>query len=712
MSPGVPARGAAAWTLGTALSLAVLAPGLVFAPGYTDPGMVRWLLGCVAAGSVAVASLLAGRLPPVRALLGGLPVPLAALVALAAWRPGQTPGAVAGAVDALLHSGARILTTTPPVPVTVDTLALPLTATWLTGAAAVAAARAARPLLALVPPVVLLVGAVVLAGPDAPPGYPAVAVLVAAGALLLGTTPGPQFGYGRMDGRAVLRSLGVAAVLAVLAAFAAPPVLDGWAPTPPDLHTAVQPPAELDQAVNPLSYLPAWAAGPARPLLEVRAERPVELRWVTLADFTGQTWLPEAGYRPTGGTVPAPDPAPPRTTSYRADLRVHDLPGPWLPAVGHPRAVQGPPVAYDPASGTIVTRSGQSAGRHYTVTGDVPAWRPGDAVNAVVPTDPEFERYRELPPGAPARIRDVAAVVAGTDSPYRQAVRLAEHLRRDYVVDVRGRGGHGYASLAAFLVMPGEGRRGRGTPDQFASAFAVLARAAGLPSRVVVGFEQGVADGPGRYQVRTGDAVAWGEVYFDRVGWVPFDVVPGSRTSTRSAAAPQGSVPSPRPGGNGAGQQPGGGRPATPAATPLSGPGAGGGSGAWLLVAGALVVPAPFVVVPLLRRRRTRRRLYRGTPAERIIGAWAEVLDGLRLAGRPVPAACTVREVAALDPDAGLRELATRVNMVGFWPAGGVDPAEAVAAADFVAGYTRALRRSRPPLRRLLWWLDPRPLLW
>ncbi len=56
----------------------------------------------------------------------------------------------------------------------------------------------------------------------------------------------------------------------------------------------------------------------------------------------------------------------------------------------------------------------------------------------------------------------------------------------------------------------------------FASAMAVLCRAAGLPSRYVEGYSLHAA--PGDSVVLTGeDAHAWVEVYFDGVGWLTFD---------------------------------------------------------------------------------------------------------------------------------------------------------------------------------------------
>ncbi|RAY14039.1 transglutaminase domain-containing protein [Actinomadura craniellae] len=690
------------------LAAATTAPALAFAPGYTDPAVLLALLGVTATTAVAATKALVRRLPPTAALLAGLPLVLAAVVALAGWRPGQAPaapGTLAAAIDALVHSGARVLTTTPPVPTTVDTLTLPLAGTWLAGAAATLALHAHRPLLALLPPVLLLAGALVLAGPDAPPAYSAVAVLVAAGTALLGDT-GP-------------RTLATAAALAGAALLGGTLVPADWPVRPADPRAAATPPSARQEALNPLGYLPAWTARPDQPLLDARTTRPVDLRWVTLTDFTGLTWLPESAYLPAGDTLPPADPTPARTTPHQATLTIRQLPGPWLPTPGHPRHITGLPIAHDTTSGTLVARDGHATGHRYTITADVPLWSTADTARALVPTDPTFDRYRELPPGAPARIREIAAIVAGTTSPYQQAARLADHLRTGYDLDVRARGGHGYANLAAFLVMPGEGRRGAGTADQFASAFAVLARAAGLPSRITVGFRPGHPDSAGTRHIRTGDATAWGEIYFDRVGWVPFDVTPGGRT-TGSLAAPQGPEAAPAP----ARTAP---RPAaaTPTPTPAQPPGqdpdGASRSRSPLPAAVALLVLSP-AAIPLLRHRRTRRRLHRGTAQERALGLWAELMDGLRLAGRQPPAGRTASDIISditraedRTQPAHLERLAAHVTAAAFGPpatARPLDPQEIDAAIIAVHTHLRALRRTRPWPQRALWWLDPRPLFW
>jgi transglutaminase-like putative cysteine protease len=64
----------------------------------------------------------------------------------------------------------------------------------------------------------------------------------------------------------------------------------------------------------------------------------------------------------------------------------------------------------------------------------------------------------------------------------------------------------------------------RGFCEHFASAFTMLARAAGIPARVVTGY-QGAEYNPmgGYYIVRQSDAHAWSEVWFDGRGWVRVD---------------------------------------------------------------------------------------------------------------------------------------------------------------------------------------------
>jgi transglutaminase-like putative cysteine protease len=72
----------------------------------------------------------------------------------------------------------------------------------------------------------------------------------------------------------------------------------------------------------------------------------------------------------------------------------------------------------------------------------------------------------------------------------------------------------------------------RGFCEHFASAFTFLMRAAGLPARVVTGYQGGYYNRAGDYWVvRQSDAHAWSEVWLDGRGWV--------RVDPTSAVSPQ-----------------------------------------------------------------------------------------------------------------------------------------------------------------------------
>jgi transglutaminase-like putative cysteine protease len=64
----------------------------------------------------------------------------------------------------------------------------------------------------------------------------------------------------------------------------------------------------------------------------------------------------------------------------------------------------------------------------------------------------------------------------------------------------------------------------RGFCEHYASAFAVLMREAGIPARVVLGYQGGEVNPLGNYMiVRQSDAHAWTEVWLDESGWTRID---------------------------------------------------------------------------------------------------------------------------------------------------------------------------------------------
>jgi transglutaminase-like putative cysteine protease len=148
-------------------------------------------------------------------------------------------------------------------------------------------------------------------------------------------------------------------------------------------------------------------------------------------------------------------------------------------------------------------------------------------------------------------------------------------------------------------------KEGRGYCQQFSGTMALMLRMAGIPARVAAGFSPGSFNkDTGEYRVRDLDAHSWVEVWFQGIGWVPFDPTPArspaesqsSALATSAAAADAGEVFQTRRGAADAG-------PATGTGGSL---GSDGGSG-WLMPVLLLLLAAPLAGGALVFGRRVRR---------------------------------------------------------------------------------------------------------
>jgi len=135
-----------------------------------------------------------------------------------------------------------------------------------------------------------------------------------------------------------------------------------------------------------------------------------------------------------------------------------------------------------------------------------------------------LERYLQLPPELPARVRTLAADLTGSaGSPYEAAQAVNRFLwtqyRYDLTIGPQRRPGD---AVDYFLF-----EERRGYCEQFASAMAVLLRAAGIPARLATGYTPGAIHPiTGLLEVRNSDAHAWVEVFFPGIGWVEFEPTP------------------------------------------------------------------------------------------------------------------------------------------------------------------------------------------
>jgi hypothetical protein len=75
---------------------------------------------------------------------------------------------------------------------------------------------------------------------------------------------------------------------------------------------------------------------------------------------------------------------------------------------------------------------------------------------------------------------------------------------------------------------------------QYAQAFAILARALGIPARIAIGYTAGTpGSGPGHiWDVTTADAHAWPELYFPEYGWLRFEPTPSGLHGQGTAEVP------------------------------------------------------------------------------------------------------------------------------------------------------------------------------
>ena len=183
-------------------------------------------------------------------------------------------------------------------------------------------------------------------------------------------------------------------------------------------------------------------------------------------------------------------------------------------AHGHPRQLSGSIARVErDGNGGLYAPSQQEQRVSYTV-----ATGQADRVEPAAPA-----RYLQLPELAPW-VRELAARIAdGAASDAEKAARLERYLRENgRYSDTPPELDAVEAPVEAFLA---QGLAGH--CEYFASAMVVLARASGLPARLVNGFAGGRVNRIGGFvTLSRADAHAWVEVQLPERGWVRFDPTP------------------------------------------------------------------------------------------------------------------------------------------------------------------------------------------
>jgi transglutaminase-like putative cysteine protease len=371
-------------------------------------------------------------------------------------------------------------------------------------------------------------------------------------------------------------------------------------------------------------------------------------------DADREIWVSRSRYAPVDGDLPPAMSPEIGGSTLTQTYTVEGLATWWLPAAYVPRQVDSDAdLSYDRLSASLILRD-ESAQPSLTYQLDsvVPDLA-SVLADGVEPLSAELDQeYLDAPDLDPQTAQLVASVVPPDGDPFQQMVALQDWFRTEFTYDDQVDFSGADDAVGAFLSAR------RGFCQQFASTFALFARHLGIPSRVAVGFTPGdpvaTADSGSdedpevEFVVRGRHAHAWPEVYFEGVGWVPFEPTPqrGNPQATpytgvepaQATAPPEQAVTTtsttiapPT-------------QPTTPTSTPAEidataspepEPAADGGDG-WLLgatflvVAAALVAGAAFVAA---RRRTRRRRDDAAHRSARIADAWGDAVRALAVIG-------------------------------------------------------------------------------
>jgi transglutaminase-like putative cysteine protease len=336
----------------------------------------------------------------------------------------------------------------------------------------------------------------------------------------------------------------------------------------------------------------------------------------------------------------------------------------WLPAAYRPYEIKGVHASVYPHTSTLFVTSKKLGGVSYDVTSNVS--NPStDQLNQVTTDDLQgMNADIDLPLDFPADVTAEAHRITDPGrTPYEKAMLLQNYFQSDlFTYDKSVHLDSSTNTLSLFVL-----HTRRGFCEQFATAYAFMARKIGLPTRVAVGFQTGKSDGHGGFVVKGEDAHAWPEVWFgDQYGWVAFEptkgrfnpvvqrgdpnaVQGGTTPSTNTTPTTKQSTATTQPRSVTTNPL----QPPPVQVKPNSGAQSHTSTGTKVFLgivalAGAvlLALGAGIGWLVLTARRRTRQRRFAETSRRRVLGAWDEALERLAAAGVEPRASATSLEFA------------------------------------------------------------------
>ena len=457
-------------------------------------------------------------------------------------------------------------------------------------------------------------------------------------------------------------------------------------------------------------------------------------RLTSLDTFDGSIWSSNDTYRETRGQIRTLETLNPDLPVAVAEQEfvVGGLASIWLPAAFRPERIEGiDEVSYNQDTASLITPAETTDGSIYTVRSSIPTLTPELLATAPAQAPQDvIDQYLALPDIAPRVVAEARRITDPHATPYAKARALQDHFHRGFKYDLNAKPGHDNRALENFLF----GTK-TGYCEQYAGAYAVMARAVGLPARVAVGFTPGELQTDSKYHVRDEHAHAWPEVYLHGFGWVNFEPTPGrgapnatpytgrpeaqdesNNQDTEQTTAPPTTAPA--PGEENPTTLPDiGGEENIIDTSPDTDEGLSEVERAALLVLGLAVLWA--IVVPFLHGQRRRARRKAPGSAAAVLADWADTVEVLSAAGVGRRPSETMQEYADRaaksaglqpDPARALRSLAKDAAYAAYAPA--ELPAEVVErSAGSAKAVQTAVYDQVSVTERVTWWLDPRPLV-
>ncbi|MCA1840284.1 MAG: DUF3488 and transglutaminase-like domain-containing protein [Actinomycetota bacterium] len=270
---------------------------------------------------------------------------------------------------------------------------------------------------------------------------------------------------------------------------------------------------------------PHTAAAPGdRVLFIVTSAHPGPWRLGVLDVYDGRSWLlppfdpsrfvdlkrPEISYASKIDTS---------SGTEKSDFAIADVEGHSVPDVAVPISIEisGADAQFDPRTQTLRLFDRRAfKGLRYTVTSPLP---PGGAQLAKAgPPSEDLKPYLQVPTPP----NEVVSLLA--NAPVVAWDRLQFARAKFYEKVVAAGAGDPVDVSPRRVVELLAGREG--TPFEITASEALIARWAGVPSRIGYGYYSGDIKGTGRYEVHPRNGASWLEAYFQGFGWVPIVGIP------------------------------------------------------------------------------------------------------------------------------------------------------------------------------------------